>query len=226
MAEIPVERKEKSSFPWWLIPLILLLLLLPLLYFTCGRNDGAVSNANNRNGAAINNVNSNAAVATNNGSINSGNTAVVVNSNSSTAPGNNNSMSSGNSSTGNTSAVGTAITDVNYFGSASDKAALVGREINLSGVRVERVLSDRVFTVKSGSGELFVLLDENLDSGGGKEQQIKMRPGQNVALTGDFRRVPNAETKEEQSRDLNKTEYGQMKGQQVYLHAKSVSDIK
>ncbi len=33
MTEIPVERKEGSSFPWWLIPLLLLLLLLPLLYF-------------------------------------------------------------------------------------------------------------------------------------------------------------------------------------------------
>lgn len=222
MAEIPVERKEKSSFPWWLIPLILLLLLLPLLYFTCGRNDGAVGNANNRNGAAVSNV-SNAA--TGNGANSGGNTAVVVNSNSSGASGNNNSISNGTSS-GTNSAAGTAITDVNYFGTASDKAAIVGRETNFSSVRVERVLSDRVFTVKSGSGEMFVLLDENLDSGGGKEQQIKMRPGQNVALTGDFRSVPNAETKDEQSRDLNKNEYAQMKGQQIYLHAKSVSDVK
>ncbi len=49
MADIPVERKEKSGLPWWLIPL-LLLLLLPLLFFGfCNRNT-VVDNTNvNRN---------------------------------------------------------------------------------------------------------------------------------------------------------------------------------
>lgn len=222
MAEIPVERKEKGGFPWWLIPLILILLLLPLLYFTCGRNDGVVvSNTNgNRNGAVVANLNSGSISNVNNMTAGS-NTAVVVNSNSSGNAGNGASANNDSSTS-----AGSPITDVNYYGTAGDKASLVGRAINLSGVRVERVLSDRVFTVRSGSGEMFVLLDENLDSGGGKEQQIKMRPGQTVNLGGDFRSVPNAETKDEQSRDLNKGEYAQMKGQQVYLHAKSVSDAK
>lgn len=214
MADIPVERKE-GGFPWWLIPLILLLLLLPLLYF-CSRNTAVVDNTNgNTNRVAATNAN-NATRMNNNGATNAGNVAVVVNSN-----------TGANMTNGNTSASGAAVTDVNAFGTAADKASLVGRNVTLSGVRVNRVLSDKVFTVKSGSGELFVMLDNNLDSAGGKEQQIKMKAGQNVNLGGAFRSVPTGETKEESKEGgLNKNEYAQMKGQQVYLHATSVEDAK
>jgi outer membrane protein OmpA-like peptidoglycan-associated protein len=71
MAEIPVERKEKSSFPWWLIPLLLLLLLVPFLYFcnksTVGDNTngnynnnrtGSVAVSNSSNGSTLKNGNS------------------------------------------------------------------------------------------------------------------------------------------------------------------------
>jgi hypothetical protein len=73
---------------------------------------------------------------------------------------------------------------------------------------------------------MFALLDENLDTGGGKEKQIKMRTGQTVNLSGDFRRVPDSETRDEQQRNLNQREYAQMKGQDVYLHVGSVKDAK
>lgn len=73
MAEIPVERKTGGVFPWWLIPLILLLLLLPLLYF-CSRNTAVVDNTNgNGNRAVVLNNANNARNATN--------TAVVTNTN-------------------------------------------------------------------------------------------------------------------------------------------------
>jgi hypothetical protein len=119
------------------------------------------------------------------------------------------------------------IKDVNEFGSASDKSTLVGRGFLANGVRVNRVLSDNVFTVKSGSGEMFVLLEDNLDSPGGKEGKIKMRPGQNVNLGGEFRSVPTSEVaRETKGGGLNNKEYAQMKGQQVYLHTTSVEDAK
>lgn len=239
MAEIPVERKEKSAFPAWLIPLLLLLLLLPLFYYMCGRSDTAavVGNANGNNNAnrgaattsGANNMNGGAIGAANGGTMaNGGNTAVVVNSGSGSM--NNGAMNgaggSGAMNSGGNSG-GAAITDVNVFGTTSDKATLVGRGINLSGVRVNRVLSDKVFTVKSGAGELFVMLDDNLDSAGNKEKQIRIKPGQNVVLGGTFRGVPTGEIKEENKEGgLNSKEYAQMKGQQVYLHATSVSDAK
>lgn len=224
MAEIPVERKEGGSFPWWLIPLVLLLLLLPLLYF-CNRSAGVDNTNNNTNanrGGAVTGANSNGNMGGGNGSsmtTNGGNTAVVMNSN-------NGGTASGNGSTTSMNR-GAVVKDVNEFGSASDKAALVGRGFFVNGVRVDRVLSDKVFTVKSGSGEMFVMLDNNLDSAGGKEKQIKMKQGQTVNLGGEFRGVPTGETKEESKEGgLNKNEYAQMKGQQVYLHATSVSDAK
>jgi hypothetical protein len=217
MAEIPVERKAGSSFPMWLIPLILLLLLLPLLYF-CSRNNAADNTNNNVNRTnAVTPANANNRVAANSGtgmnSANSGNTAVVVD--------NNNAAANGGS--GNRS----VIKDVNEFGSATDKTALAGRGFFVNGVKVSKVLSDNVFTVKSGSSEMYVMLDQNLDSPGGKEGQIKIKPGQNVNLGGEFRSVPSGETSSEtKGGGLNSKEYAQMKGQQVYLHATSVSDAK
>ena len=206
MAEIPVERKVGGGFPWWLIPLLLLLLLLPLLYF-CSKST-VVDNTNyngNRVGTANTVINSVA--------VNAGNTAIVVNNNSGTI----------NDAAGDRS----VIKDVNYFGSASDKAALVGRGFFVNGVRVNRILSDKVFTVKSGSDEMFVMLSDNLDSPGGKENQIRMKPGQVVNLGGEFRAVPTGETrKENKGGGLDDREYAQMKGQQIYLRATSVEDAK
>jgi hypothetical protein len=224
MAEIPVERKVGSSFPMWLIPLILLLLLLPLLYF-CSRNNAADNtnyNGNRTNVGTTTNANTvtttnaNNRVATNSGTgmnaANSGNTAVVVDNN-----------NAANGASGDRS----VIKDVNEFGSATDKTALAGRGFFVNGVRVNRVLSDNVFTVKSGSSEMFVMLDQNLDSPGGKEGQIKIKQGQNVNIGGEFRSVPSGETSAEtKGGGLNGKEYAQMKGQQVYLHATSVGDAK
>ncbi len=219
MAEIPVERKEGGSFPWWLIPLLLLLLLLPLLYF-CNKStvvDNTNYNGNRTIGTAnaINSAGNVRGASNGSGMTNTGNTAVVVNNNDLAANGNGNVRN------------GAVIKDINEFGAAPDKSTLVGRGLFVNGVRVNKVLSDKVFTVKSGSGELFVMLDDNLDSSGGKEKQIKMRRGQNVNLGGEFRNVPTGEVKEEtKGGGLNNKEYAQMKGQQVYLHATSVEDAK
>lgn len=230
MAEIPVERKEGGGFPWWLIPLLLLLLLLPLLYFCNKRDTTVVTNTNgNMNGntmmtnanraGAMSNGNANGSMAGANGGV-GGNTAVVVNSNTGA-----NGMTNGNMSGGGNS--GAVITDVETFGTTTDKSTLVGRNTNFSSVRVNRVLSDKVFTVKSGSGEFFVMLDDALDSAGGKEKQISIKPGQNVKLDGSFKNVPTGEVAQEtKTGGLNNKEYAQMKGANVYLHATSVSDVK
>lgn len=75
MAEIPVERNAKSAFPWWLIPLILLLLLLPLIWY-CSRNNAVVVDNTNGNANRVistANMNANRMMNANN------NTAVVFN---------------------------------------------------------------------------------------------------------------------------------------------------
>lgn len=197
MAEIPVARKS-GGLPWWLLLLALLGLLLLAALLMRGCNSAGVVNTND---------NANVAVGTGN-----------------TASGNTNNAR--NTSNINVSGVGSSsganVTDVNIFGSTADKQSLVNRRVDLTNVRVARVLSDRVFTVTSGSDEMFVMLDENLDSGGGREQQIRIRSGQLVNLGGTFQRVPSAETRDERQRDLNARELAQMANQQVYLHCTEV----
>ncbi len=84
----------------------------------------------------------------------------------------------------------------------------------LRAARVNRVLSDNVFIVKSGSGKMFALLNNNFDSTGGKKGQIKIRRDQNVNLGGEFRNVPTDEVAQEtKGGGLDKSEYAQMKGQ-------------
>ncbi len=115
----------------------------------------------------------------------------------------------------------TNITDLNIFGNTTDKQSLVNRRVDLTDARIARVLSDRVFTITSGSGEMFVMLDENLDSSGGREQQIRMRPGQLVNLGGTFQRVPSEEQVRGE-RELDAREYAQMANQHVYLHCTNI----
>lgn len=209
MAEIPVERKEKSAFPMWLLPLLLLLLLIPLFYYMCGRSNTVV----------VDNTNGNRAVVTSNAGnmmSNAANTAVVVNNNTGNA----------NVSGSTSNPTGEVVTAVNFFGFTKDKMSLVGRKADLRSARVEHVVSDRVFTVKSEGQKMFVMLDDSLNQGQ-KEEQIKIRAGQNLQLGGEFRAVPTAEVKDEaQNRDLSAKNYAQMKGQQVYLHATSISDAR
>lgn len=226
MAEIPVEKKEKSAFPMWLIPLLLLLLLLPLIWF-CSRNTAVVDNTNGNRTVVTTNANNIMANAAN--GIGNGANA-VANSVGNGVNAASNAITVTNTNAGNTSGaanatVGRTIEAVNFFGTTADKQSLFGRAANFRSARVERVLSDKVFTVRSDKEEMFVMLDEKLDSGGGKENQIRVRAGQNVRLTGDFRPVPTQETKDEvQQGNLKLEDFRDMKNQQVYLHATEIGN--
>lgn len=203
MAEIPVTR-VKGGLPWWLWLLPLLALLLLLLFFSrsCSDRGAAVDNNSSRTASVNGTADGSAVVNKANGVSDNSNINV----------------------SGVGSASGERVTDVNLFANTADKSTIVGRRVDLTNVKVNRVLSDRVFTVTSGSDEMFVLLDENLDSPGGKERRIRMRRGQLVNLGGTFRNVPSNEIKEERSRNLNRREYMRMKDQRVYLHCTNVNN--
>jgi hypothetical protein len=240
MAEIPVERKKRTAtaaaggaaptrkgLPWWLFPLIALLLLIPLLFLLArgcdGYNAGVVSNANNGNGNRGNVAETAAAV--NGGNRSNANALIVItndNDNSIVRSTTNNDYSGNENRAANSGA--SAITDTSYFAGVNDKQTLVGRTAEFDEARVRRVVSDRVFTVRSGGGEMYVLLDEGLDSGGGSEQKVKIRPGQKLNLSGEFRQVPTEETNAEREKDLSGRDFERMKNQKVYLHATSVKN--
>jgi hypothetical protein len=85
------------------------------------------------------------------------------------------------------------IWDVNLYGATRDKQSLLNRPVQLLNASVARVLSDRVFTIPSGSSEIFAMLDEGLNNGP-PERRVTIAARQNVDLQGSFRSVTGAET--------------------------------
>lgn len=200
MAEIPVERKGDGGVPWWvwLVGALLLLALLGLLTRGCNDAD-TTANSNNANAAATTaNINTNTPNRNANGNANARITTEGVG-----------------------TATGARVTDVDIFGSITDKQSLVGRDVELQNVKVNRVLSDRVFTVTSGSGEMIVVLADSLDSPGGKESQIKARSGQMISIDGTFRRVADSKeiADDRKDGDLDAGDLRLVDGQPVCLVA-------
>jgi hypothetical protein len=122
--------------------------------------------------------------------------------------------------------VKTKIVDVNVFARTPKKLSLVGREVLLKDVPVARVLSDRVFTVISGNTEFFAMLDKQLDSAGGNEARVAIKPNERRSFIGRFTKVPSADLRQEQNSDLpmDSQEYRELKNQQVYLHITNLTN--
>jgi hypothetical protein len=235
MAQIPVQRKNQRAavpatktggMPRWLLPAIALLLLIPLLLLSM-RGCSDTNNAGIAGGNAANrsSTDSRSATALNENATN--NTAVVVaNSGASEEPSpeSNNNQTAGSANVESPGS-GAVVTDASYFAGINDKSALAGRRAELKSVRVRRVLSDHLFTVGSGRGEIYAFLGENLDSGGGREDKIRIRRGQVLDLSGDFRPIPEAEVQDEtQNGGLSEKELKRLKGQKIYLHASGVGE--
>ena len=205
MADIPIERK--GGIPWWAWLLGLLALLLLLAFLMRGCTDrGAVVETNNNDNRAIVNTN---------GNDNARSTSANLNSNQTSDGSGQVKVSNG------------PMTDVTSFALASDKGSYVGRQAQLTGVEVQRVVSDRAFTVGAKRGEeLYVLLDDSLNAGGA-EHKVVVKPGQRLTLAGPLEKpAGSAEVKEEQNKPgahkLNPAEAAEMKNQQAYLHANQI----
>lgn len=125
----------------------------------------------------------------------------------------------------NAATAGSALlTDVATFTGASNKASLIGRQAQLDRVQVQRVLSDRAFTVGPSRGqEMFALLDEGLDTAGGNEQRVAVKVGQWLTLRGLVEKPWDAEVAKERKRGLNAAESAEMKNQTAYLLVKQIS---
>lgn len=213
MAEIPIERK--GGLPWWAWLLGLLALLLLIIFMMRGCDDRAVGVNDNNN--ANGNRTSSGAMNANNANVSgaSGNANAQVG-----GAGSANANAQGSAQV---NVVGGPLTDIASFVSASDKASFVGRNAQLTGVEVQRVLSDRAFTVGPNRGqELYVILDDSLNSGGA-EKRVAVKAGQKLTLSGPLTKPPTGEIAAEQNKPgalkLSAAEASEMKQQQVYLHA-------
>lgn len=168
MAEIPVEKK--SGIPWWVWLLLALLLVGLLLWWLLDDGDEAEY-------AAVAPVTTEAPLdptmgATNETMMADGNAAMMA---------------------GGATAAGGAITDAGTILNASDRSALVGRQVQLSDMRVVDVVGDRSFYVAPSADapenqRLFVVLNEMPTPGTpGTEGRYDVTEGQVVSIDGVFR---------------------------------------
>ncbi len=124
-------------------------------------------------------------------------------------------------------ATGSRITDVGVYASTADKLTLAGREAELNGLRVARVVGPRTFTVASGSDEIYVMLDDESARGVGTQGKINI--GKTLNLTGRFERLQAAEISDisnNRFRALTEQERAFLKNTPIFLQANRISDLK
>ena len=116
------------------------------------------------------------------------------------------------------------ITDL-PIGQPDQLLALVGRPVQLSGVRVQDVVGDKTFWIgPSDTQRLFVFLEENQTPGQKVEGSVDVNQGQTVAIDGELRKLPSAEEAQQQW-DISPQTFEALKKDQVYLYARSVKVI-
>lgn len=211
MAEIPVEKKERGV-PWWVWLAAVLVLVTVAAFVARGRNQPATHTTDNTMPAPVTPPPGTALIPT--AAVLDGGGALVAPTVVPTArpvsDGGVTQMATGD---------GGLVSDINIFATTADKATLLTRRVEFSNVRVTRVISDRVFTVTSGTGELFALLDDALNNGP-MEQRVTIQAGQLLDVQGSFRRPPNPETVDEQNRPVRLPPGAAeaLHDQVVYLH--------
>ena len=84
----------------------------------------------------------------------------------------------------------TAITGVAGLAGLGD---MIGRDVELSGVAVNEVVSDEGFTVGDGDNETLVMFDEARTPNDNMEGGVDVNPGSNVTIRGTVREF-NAES--------------------------------
>ncbi|MFB0612206.1 hypothetical protein [Aurantiacibacter poecillastricola] len=77
-----------------------------------------------------------------------------------------------------------AITGVAGLASLGD---MIGRDVELSGVAVNEVVSDEGFTVGEGENETLVMFDEERTPDTPMEGNVDVNPGSNVTISGTVR---------------------------------------
>lgn len=203
MAVIPVKRKSVAPLWMWLIGL---LVLIALLWFWFGRDGPDRVVGMSGTAPVVASVNAPAGGAT---ASSTASTPVE-----SANPGASAAAPSG------------AATDPSVYASTVDKLSLDGRDVAFTGVKVIRIVGPRTFTIASGSDELFVIIDPDLNIGVGSQGRID--PGNSVDIKGTFERLQQDEINAMSSsrfRELTELERETLKKTQVYLRATGFSKL-
>ncbi|WP_146131511.1 hypothetical protein [Merismopedia glauca] len=117
---------------------------------------------------------------------------------------------------------GEPITDVVIIAKAPTKEALVGRRVQFTNTDVIKVIGDRPFWVgRSNTEGLAVVLDPSLDKGAA-EEQIQVKAGQKLDLTGVLKPMPDAATAKKLW-GISDAEAKEFQTQGVYLQADTIN---
>jgi len=103
-----------------------------------------------------------------------------------------------------------------------DRQSLVGRRVEFTNVAVQEVNGDRTFWVgQSNNQRLFVVLDQGLDQGSA-EQNVQIKTGQTLDLTGVLQPIPTAQQAQQQWQGLDAAEAQALSNQTVYLQVDKI----
>ena len=121
--------------------------------------------------------------------------------------------------TADAAATGEQITDLATITGAADARGLAGRQVRLSGARVDRMMGDATFWIGSGQDRVLVILDQVIPSEPPTvEGRVNVNAGQTVDIQGRIRTSDDAPA----GGVLNADEQRQLDEQQVYIWADAV----
>lgn len=114
------------------------------------------------------------------------------------------------------------ITNVTVITTTPNQQVLVDRQVKFTDVQVQSVVGDRTFWVGSNNNErLFVVLAEPLDAGAA-ENQVVVKSGQTLDLTGMLRPMPTVQQAQQQW-SLSPAEAQALQNQTLYLQAQQIN---
>ncbi len=97
-------------------------------------------------------------------------------------------------------------------------ATMIGTDVDLSGVAVNRVIGDESFTVGEGANETLVRFDEVQTPNTAREGLVDVNPGSRVRITGSVEALDMSDMPETVRTDL-------AGGNQAYIRASSVDVV-
>lgn len=137
-------------------------------------------------------------------------------------PGANLNTAAGNAANMNTANSDQTLTDFNAIITAPDKQSLIGRRVQLDGVRVQGVVSDRGFWLGEADKRMFARLDRRLNQGSA-EWDVVIRDGQTRTLWGEIRALPSMEEIREWKL-INASDSGALQDRGVYIHVERLKE--
>lgn len=130
------------------------------------------------------------------------------------APGTSYESQSGVVTSGTTTTTSTSpgnITQLSQFNTSANANVMPGQKVDISNVKVDKVISDKLFTVKADDGTTIYVRTMQTTTG--------LSSGQTVNLEGTVRKVPSDTSTLGWDQDSAQA----LQGQQFYIHVKSVT---